>query len=170
MTRHSQRVGKIINCIHSSCGQRGRQNVVRRGGEMVKCRECILWDTTTVCAAKIVHWQIGMTVDQQQPFLLHSYATLLSSRDVFRQRKEDYQSIFIPVLQIYIATQAIRRSGDGTGSQGPNVLTTSLLYDRTVLAWSGQSSEGMNKKRIQCFETAAGARPWKFSNGSNPLF
>lgn len=99
------------------------------------------------CSIKILYCE-RETVQQQQPFfLLRSYnsvTALVSSRDAFRQRERDYRSIFISVLQIYITTQAIRRrveSGVGTGSQEPNVFTTSLLYDSSMIrrdGWRGR--------------------------------
>lgn len=81
--------------------------------------------------------QIEMAVDQEQPFLLRSCnsVTLLSSRDAFRQRKKDYQSIFIPVLQIYITAQAIRKRVEmAHAAKGLMFFYNITLYDRTVLA------------------------------------
>lgn len=101
------------------------------------------------------------------PFLLwscNSVTTLLSSRDAFRQREKDYQSIFISVLQIYITTQAIRKRVQlAQAAKRLNVFTTSLLsrQDRSgMIGTDERRGRGKRKKR-----TAAGVRPGVLLDG-----
>lgn len=101
------------------------------------------------------------------PFLLwscNSVTTLLSSRDAFRQREKDYQSIFISVLQIYITTQAIRKRVQlAQAAKRLNVFTTSLLsrQDRSGMIGTDERRGRVKRKK----RTAAGVRPGVLLDG-----
>lgn len=102
-----------------------------------------------------------------QLFLLwscNSVTTLLSSRDAFRQREKDYQSIFISVLQIYITTQAIRKRVQlAQAAKRLNVFTTSLLsrQDRSGMIGTDERRGRVKRKK----RTAAGVRPGVLLDG-----
>lgn len=101
------------------------------------------------------------------PFLLwscNSVTTLLSSRDAFRQREKDYQSIFISVLQIYITTQAFRKRVQlAQAAKRLNVFTTSLLsrQDRSGMIGTDERRGRVKRKK----RTAAGVRPGVLLDG-----